>query len=344
MAHDVECDCTGNAETVMQMSKHWKLISILFAGVAAQGYAPASLSQSYPAKPVHIVIGYPPGGGTDATARLISQKLSEHVGQPVVVENRPGASGLIAIEKVAQSAPDGYTLVLIASSSILAHALSPVPSFDFERDLAPISLATVQPFVLLVNPVLPVRTVKDLVALAHRQPGKLNYGSSGVGGASHLAGELFHLLAKVKLVHVPYKGGGESVVAVAAGQIELTFASSTSALPLLTSGKLRALGVTTPKRTSLLPADVPTLAESGVPGYDHVVWYAILGRTGMPGDMVTRLNSTLAKIVNTSEMKESFRRQGLEAQTNTPPQLAALVRAEFVKNANLIKAANLKSE
>ncbi len=321
-------------------------VALLIAGANALGplHASALCAQEYPAKPIRMLVGYPAGGGTDVTARLLAVKLAEDLRQPVVVENRPGASGSIAIEQMSRASPDGYVVLMIASSSVLQSVLRPkVLRSDLERDLAPVSLVTIQPFVLLVHPSVPARNVKELIALARSQPGKLNYGSSGIGGGTHLAGEFFNLMAGVKLVHVPYKGGSESVVAAAAGQVDINFASTTSALPLLKSGRLRPLAVTSTKRASLMPS-IPTVAESALPGYDHSVWYGVLAPSGVPRDIVTRLNTAIRKAVDLLQTKEALKAQGLEPQTTTPEQFAALIRTEMVQNAKLIKVADLKAE
>jgi tripartite-type tricarboxylate transporter receptor subunit TctC len=252
----------------------------------------------------------------------------------------------LAIQAVATAPADGYTLLVMANSSVLAQALSALrgtPAHDIERDLAPVSAVAIQPLVLLVNPALPVKSVKEFVALVKAKPNAVNYGSSGIGGASHLAGELFNLLADVKLFHVPYKGGSESVVAAAAGTIQATFASTTSAKALMDSGKLRPLAVTSLNRTQLLPS-APSVNESGVAGYDAVVWYAVMVPTAVPAPIVGQLNTILAKIVMAPDMKEPFLRQGLEPQSGSPQQLRTMIRNEFVQSIKLIKAADLKPD
>ncbi len=319
---------------------------VLIAGAMALGtlHATHAAAQDYPVKPIRMLVGYPAGGGTDVTARLLAVRLAEDLRQPVVVENRPGATGSIAIEQTSRASPDGYVVLMMPSSSVLQSVLRPkLLRYDLERDLAPISLVTIQPFVLLVHPSVPVRNVKELIALARSRPGKLNYGSSGIGGGTHLAGEFFNLMAKVKLVHVPYKGGSESVVAAAAGDVDISFASTTSALPFLRSGRLRPLAVTSAKRASLMPS-IPTMGESALPGYDHSVWYGVLAPAAVPKDILARLNAAIRKAVDLPQTKEVLKAQGLEPQTNTPEQFAALIRAEIAQNAKLIKLADLKAE
>jgi tripartite-type tricarboxylate transporter receptor subunit TctC len=328
------------------MRKPGRKIFRLFVGIVACINLSIfdSSAQNYPVKPIRMVVGYGAGGGADVTARMVAQKLSEHLGQPVVVENRLGATGSIAAERVATSPADGYTLLMLVSGDTVLPALRAKLPYDLERDFAPVSLVSIGTYLLVVHPSVPARAVQELIALARAQPGKLNYGSSGVGGATHLPGELFNLMAKVNIVHVPYKGGSaESVIAAASGQVDMTFASITSALPLLGVGKLRPLAVTSTKRASLMPS-IPTLDESGLPGYDYSGWYGVIAPAGVPSDIIAWLNAVIVKAVNTPEMKESFNKQGREPQTNEPEQFAALIRSELAQNAKLAKLAGLKAE
>ena len=320
----------------------WKLLSALSIACLACAVLD-SLAQPYPAKPIRMVVGFAAGGATDATARIVSQKLSEQLGQPVVVENRTGAGGSIATERVATSPADGYTLLLMPASGAIDSALRAKLPYDLERDFAPVSLVVIGAYVLVVHPSVPVRNVAELTALARTRPGKLNYGSAGIGSTMHLAAELYKLMAKVEVVHVPYKGGADSVVANAAGQVDMSFPTLTTAVPLINAGKLRALAVTTAKRASLAP-EIPTLDESGLKGYDRNGWFGVLAPAGVPKDIVARLNAVIAKAVNTVEMKESLSRQGFEPQTGTPEQFAALIRGEIAQNAKLIRLAGIKAE
>ncbi len=316
---------------------------IVLALVQGAILSTSTWAQEYPGKPVRIIVGFPPGGGTDVTARMLAQKMSDRIGQPVLVENRTGAAGAISVQRVATSPPDGYTLLMMSSSSILQAALTARPQFDIERDLAPISVVTIGPFVLVVHPSIPVAGVKELVAFARARPGKLENGSSGVGGTSHLAGELFNLMAKTRLVHVPYKGGAESVVAAASGEVAICFASVTSALPLFRANRLKSLAVTTLVRVSLLP-DVPTLDESGLRGYDHSTWFSLLAPAGTPKHVVARLNGELVRALGTSDVQSALRNTGLEPFSTSPAQMVTMIRAEIEKNARLIALAGLKSE
>ena len=314
------------------------------AGIVAYVSLPVldALAQAYPAKPVRIVVGYSPGGGADTTARMLAQKLPEHLGQPVVVENRPGANAAIADEHVATSPPDGYTLLLMTASETITPAVRKLP-FDLERDLAPVSLVVTATFVLVVHPSVPARNVKKLISLARSHPGKLSYASAGVGGGAHLAGALFNLMANVNTIHVPYKGGGQSSIATASGQVDMNFLTIPSALPFLSSGRLRPLAVTTAKRATLMP-EVPTLDESGLAGYDRSSWHGLLAPAGVPKNIIAQLNAVIAKVANTSEMRELFRRRGVEPQTTTPEQFGALIHREIAENANLVKLTRAKAE
>ena len=301
-----------------------------------------SLAQSYPVKSIRIVVGYTPGGSTDTLARMVGQKLSENLGQPVIVENRPGASSSIANERVSKSSADGHTLLLLAYSAATLPALNSKLPYDLERDFAPIVLVARGTSVLVVNPSVPARNVAELIGLARSQPGKLNFGSDGVGSSATLAGGLFNLMAKVNIVEVAYKGAAEVIVATAAGQIEMSFPSMAASRSLLESGKLRPLAVTSGERSALLPS-IPTLNESGLPGYDRTSWYGLVAPAGVPKEIVARLNAVISKAVSTPEMKESFNKQGLEPQTKSPEAFAALIHSEIVESAKLIQATGVKA-
>ena len=322
----------------------WKTIQIL-TGIVALANLPAidSFAQNYPTKPIRLVVGFPPGGGPDVTGRVIAQKLTDNLGQTMVVENRPGAAGFIALERVATSSADGYTLLMMSSNDTALPALRTKLPFDLERDFAPVSLVTSGAMVLVVNSSMPARNVKELIALARAQPGKLKFGSGGAGGTVHLTAELFNSMAKVNIVHVPYKGSADIVVAIAAGQIDMSFPSITVAQPLLDAGKLKALAITSAKRMSSVPS-IPTLDESGLPGYDRYAWYGVAAPAGVPKAIIARLNTEIGKVVNTPEMKKSFEKQGLEVQTNTPEQYAAFIRSEIAQNAKLVQLAGVKPE
>ncbi len=317
---------------------------LLIAVMACCAALPASgaSAQNYPAKPVRLLVGFGPGG-TDTAARVFSQRISRHLGQSVVVENRPGASGAIATELVVTSPPDGYTLLLMPASGAIVSALRTNLPYNLERDLAPISLVASQAFVLVVHPSVPAHNVKELIALARARPGDLSYGSNGVGSALHFAAELFNSMANVKIVHIPYKGSAGSAIATVSGQIEMSYPGLASALPLLKSDKLRGLAVTSAKRSSLIPS-LPTIAESGLPGYERMTWFGVLAPVKAPKEIIVQLNAAIDKIINTSDMKDALNKQGLEPQTNAPEQFSALIQREIALNKKLIKTIGLKSE
>lgn len=304
--------------------------------------ATAAIAQTYPAKPVRIVVGFSAGGGTDVTARLLAQKLTEFLGQSVLVDNRPGSGGMIATEAVARSAPDGYTLLMVAAADVVQPAVRPKLSYDLERDFAPISNVVVVPFALVSHPSVPARNVKELIALARARPGQLNYASSGIGSSAHLSNELFNSMAKVSITHVPYKGVAEGVTALAGGQVDMVFGSFPATLPLYEAGKIRMLAVSTLKRTSVMPA-LPTVDESGVKGYERYGWYGVMAPAGVPKDTIAKLNAGIVKVTSTPEMRETLTRQGLDPQTNTPEQFAAFIRSELVQTAKLIKASGAQA-
>ena len=312
----------------------------LLAAVFAQTIASDAPAQSYPSKPIRILVGFAPGGGTDVTARLVAQKLSAELGQSVVVENRSGASGMIAADYVARQPADGYTLLMVASTTLINSVLR---GKSLEPDFDPVSLVTTAPLVLVVHPSVPARDVKQLIALARSRPGKLVFGSDGVGGTTHLAVELFSQMAKVKLVHVPYKGAGDTVVATASGQVDMTMASAPAALPLLRAGKYRALAVSSAKRSSLLP-EIPSMAEAALPGYEVPTFFGLIAPKGVPKDIIAKFNAAVVKVANTSEIKAAINKQGMEAQTNTPEQFTAFMRRMSKQVAELGKSAGIKLE
>lgn len=302
-----------------------------------------ALGQSFPAKPIRIIVGLAPGGAADVTARLVGQRLSEKLGQSVLVENRLGAGGSIATERVAASPADGYTLMMMTSSGPVLQAINPKVTYDLRRDLAAVSLAASGPWLIVGHPSVPAKNAKELIALARAQPGTLNYASSGLGGSSHLAGELFCLLGNIRMVHVPYKGGSEGAIAAARGEVDLSFSAIPSVLPLLESGKLKPLAVTSAQRASMLPL-LPTLRESGLKDYDYSIWVGVLAPAGIPKEIVAILNAGIGQVVNTPEMKVSLNKQGLDPRTSTPEQFAALIHSEIEQNRTLIQRAGVKPE
>ena len=299
-------------------------------------------AQSYPARPVRIVVGFSAGGGTDITARLVAQKLTEMLAQPVIVENRAGSGGMIATSYVAKAPPDGYTLLMIAAADVVQPALRQKLSYDLERDFAPVSLVVTVPFALVTHPAVPARNAKELIALARAHPAKLNYASSGIGSSAHLSNELFNSMARVRIVHVPYKGVSEGVTALASGQIDMIFASFPAVLALVDAGKIKAIGVSTPRRSAVMPS-LPTIHESGLAGYERYGWYGIVAPSGVPKEVVSKLNAAIVKALAMPELKDSLVKQGLEPLTNTPEQFATFIRDELVQTARLVEAAGAKA-
>lgn len=307
--------------------------------------APAVLAQgSYPNRPVTMLVGFAPGGGTDITARIIARHLSEGLGQQVVVENRPGAGGNIATELVAKAAPDGYVIGLtsVGPLAVAPHMLSKLP-YDPRVDLAPIGLAVTLPNVLVVHPSLAATSLAEFVKLAAAKPGSVTYGSSGVGGIGHLAGALLGLMARVDLVHVPYKGGSPAMTDLLGGQVQSIFATTATGLPHIKTGKIRALAVTGSRRSLILP-DVPTVAESGYPGYEASNWYAYVAPAKSPREIIARLNREIVRALNSVDVREQLAPHGIEPAPSTPDELARLIEREFEIWGRVVKQAGLKTE
>ncbi|MES3000517.1 MAG: tripartite tricarboxylate transporter substrate binding protein [Pseudomonadota bacterium] len=294
-------------------------------------------------KPITLCVGYPPGGGTDYVARLLAQRMSTLLDQQVIVLNLPGATGMIALERVAKSAPDGNTLVLMASGDTILPALRTNLPVDLRRDLAFVAPVVRGPLALVVNPALPVKSVADLVALAKAKPGVLNFGSPGVGNAQHLAGEAFDRAAGVKMVHVPFKGGAEATNGIISGDVQVGYLSIAPAMPLVQAGKLRLLAVTTKARSAAAP-DTPTIAELGFPGYDVSSWFGVAARAGTPRDVLLKLNDIITRALQGPEAKEALLKQGLEQMIETPDQFTATVQAAITHNAALARDIGLKAE
>jgi tripartite-type tricarboxylate transporter receptor subunit TctC len=305
------------------------------------GFGMAWGQGSYPSKPVRWIVPWPPGGGADTLTRLLSPRLSDALGQQIVVDNRGGAAGNIGAEMTAKAPPDGYTIAFAYSGT---HAISPsiYSKLPFkESDFAPIVWLSSVPQVLIVHPSLPIRTVKDLIALDRAKPGQLSYGSSGSGAINHLTGELFNYMTGTKLVHVPYKGGGPAAVALLAGEIELIFGEPASVVQFVKAGKLRAVAVTSGRRSLFLP-DLPTVAESGVPGYEVTSWNGVLAPAGTPPEIVRRLNTELNKIVAAPDMAKRMIEFGFEPVGGTPEKFGEWIHAETVKWAPIVKRAGIR--
>ena len=308
---------------------------LLSAGAAAQGY---------PAKPIRLIVGFAPGGSTDITARIIADRISNAVGQQVIVDNRAGAGGNIGADIVAKSIPDGHT-VLMATTGVMAlnHYLYTKLPYSAEKDLAPVTQIGSLPLILIVPESLPAKSVKELVAVAKSRPGKYSYGSSGVGGATHITAELFKALAAVDIVHVPYKGSGQMMADLLGGQVQIAFDQISSSIAHVKSGKLRALGISTAKRSALLP-DLQTIAEGGVTGYDATSWNGLAVRTGTPGAIVNRLQQETSKAMAAPDVKGKMSDLGIEPVGSTPGEFAAYIRAESGKWIPLFRKIGLEPQ
>jgi tripartite-type tricarboxylate transporter receptor subunit TctC len=312
----------------------------LVAGMALAGVAAA---QGFPSKTVTIVVGFEPGGGTDTVARIVAKTLSDNIHQQVVVENRAGAGGDIAVAYVAGAAPDGYTLVLanVGALAVNPHILK--TGYDPFKDLTPITMGVVFANVLVVQPSLGVKTLADYVKLARSQPGKITYASSGIGGAGHLAGELLKQVAKIDIVHVPYKGGGPAMQGFLGKQVDSFFATPVSSIKQIQAGKALAIATTGTKRAELLP-DVPTVAEAGYKGYEALNWYAFLGPKGLPKDVTNKLHGELVKALKAPEVLKNFEKQGVESQPGTPQELSAYMQREYDTWGKVVKQAGIKAQ
>jgi len=316
---------------------------ITTVALAAIGPSQA-LAQAYPTRPVRLVVPFPPGGSTDIVARIVAQRLGERIGQPLVVENRGGAGGTIGTEAVAKAAPDGYVLGFASTST---HAVAPAVyaklGYDPIKDFAPISLVAVTPYLLVVNPKVEVKSLKEFVAYVKPRPGKFNYASAGTGSTTHLAMEMLKSAAGLFILHIPYNGNGPAGTAVIAGDVEFLFGSLPAVLPHAKSGRVRALAVGTPKRSPALP-DVPTVAESGFPGFDASLWLAIMAPAGTPAAVVNRLNKEIVAVVRSPDAADALNKAGAEPTTSTPAELANMVKDGVRKYAAAVKRAGVKLE
>lgn len=311
---------------------------ILFIGLCH-----AALAQIYPTKPIRLIVPFAPGGGTDITARSIALKLTEAWGQQVVADNRPGANGTIGVDLAAKAAPDGYTLTMISSSHAVNVSLYAKLPYNLLKDLAPVTQATSQPYSLVINPSVPAKSVTELIAHAKAKPGTYNYGSSGAGGLSHLAGALFGSLAGINIVHIPYKGGNPALIDVIAGQIQMLFSTLLQANPHVKAGKLRALAVTTTKRSPAAP-DLPTMMEAGVAGYEVAQWYGILAPAKTPPAIIGKLNQEIARILHQPDVKDRLAADGSVAVGSRSEQFGAHVRSEVAKWGKIVKQIGLKAD
>ncbi|NUA26679.1 tripartite tricarboxylate transporter substrate binding protein [Cupriavidus basilensis] len=325
----------------MISTKRWLAAAV--AATAALTMPALTLAQAFPAKPVKIVVPYPPGGTNDIVVRLLAQKLGDSMGQPFVVENKPGASGNLGAEQVARAAPDGYTLLLVTTGHSIHPSLYKNLRYSIKTDLTPVSELTRGPMLVMVTPSLPYKTVQDVIAAAKAKPGSINFGSAGNGSSTHLATELLSSMAGVKMTHIPYSGSAPAMADVMAGNAQLVMDLMFSALPQVNGGKLRAIAITGAKRSPLLP-NVPTVAESGVPGFETLAWNGLMAPASTPKPIIDKLNAEIHKALDAPEMKERLRAQGFEPSPGTPEQFGALIRSEIDRWAKVVKTSGAKVE
>ena len=314
--------------------------SIAFALVFSPA---AALAQAYPVKPIRMILSFPPGGPTDITGRLIAQKLSEQLGQSVVPENRPGAAGNLGLELGAKAAPDGYAITLTAPPLAVSPSLYAKLNYDAVRDFAPVSLVAAIQNIMVVHNSVPAKNVKEFVALARRNPGKLNFSSSGAGSTNHLASEMLKGRFKLDMVHVPFKGSSPALVALMSGEVDFGTMATPGAIPIVRANKVRPLAVLSEKREPALP-DVPTMAESGVNDFVVPIWYGILAPAGTPREIVNRLNSEILKALASADMKQRLAASGVEPLTSTPEQFADFIKSEIARYAKVVKDAGIKAQ
>lgn len=318
--------------------------SALSASLLAAAALPApARAQAYPTRPVKLVVPFPPGGPVDTTARAIAPKLTEYLKQQVLVDNRAGAGGIVGAEIASKAPADGHTLFVCAIHHSVLPSLRPSLPYNIESDFVPVSFGAMFPVILVAHPSLPARTVPELIAYAKQNPGKLAYGSAGNGGGTHLAGELFASIAGVDLLHVPYKGSAPAMTDLIGGQVQLMFADAPTALPQIRSGRVRPIGVASPKRTALLP-ELPTIAEAGVAGYEAYSWAAFVAPAATPREVVARLNADIVRALSQPDVKQRLLEAGAEAMPTTPEQFARLLKAEMTKWAKVIKERNIQAD
>ena len=318
-----------------------KVFAVMAAVCAMAGVVHAA--DTYPSRPIRMIVAYPPGGGTDQVGRVLADQLTMTLGQNVVVDNRGGATGNIGTELAARAVPDGYTLLMgnVAPNAVNVSLFKKL-GFDPVKDFAPVSLVAVTPNILVAHPSMPVKTIKELIAYAKAKPGTLNFPSAGVGSSSHLAGEMLKSLAGISMVHIPFKGGGPALVAVIAGEVQIMFATMPAAMPHVKSGKVKPVAVTTAKRSQAMP-ELPTIAESGVKGYEASTWYGLLAPARTPPAIVTRLHADTVKIL-AGPTRQRLEAQGFEPEGGTPAEFAAYIKTEIVKWAKVIKDAGIPAE
>ena len=318
---------------------------VLLLGVTSVMAQPASTGsgQAYPARPIRIIVPQSPGASTDITARLVAQGLNEAFRQPVIVDNRPGSSGIAGTELVARAAPDGYTLMVVASSFAINPALGRKMPFDSIRDFTTITQLSKFPNMLAAHPSAPVKTLQDVIALAKAKPGQLNYASAGVATGTHMTVELLKFMTGIELLHVPYKGGGPAMTAAMGGQTQLVVGTSVGLLPHVRAGRLRAIAITSAQRSAAAP-EIPTFAESGAPGYEHEPWNGMFGPAGMPKPVLARVNAEVVRVLQSPDVKKVFERDGADIVGSTPEQFGIVLKAEIAKWTKVAKAAGIKAE
>ncbi len=321
---------------------HSRSIHLAIVLLATAAFA-NTVAQDYPSKPVRIIVPFAPGGGTDLSARIIAQKLSESLGANFVVENRPGAAGIVGTETVAKSKPDGYTMLVVSSSHAMNPAMYEKMPYDTARDFAPISLLMSGPTLVVAHPSLPAKNARELIALAKARPGTLTFASAGHGTPPHMAGELFKALAKIDILHIPYKGNGPAYTDLMAGQVSLMFPNIATSLPYAKSGRMRAIGVGSKQRSAIAP-EIPTIHESGLPGYEMSSWFGLLAPAGTPPTVASRLQQEITRIFKQADVRDKLLAQGVEPVGSTPQEFTVFLAAETTQWAKIIKSSGLKPE
>ena len=328
-------------------TKHCQHLQIVFTAtlvlIAGAVFACAAFCQDYPAKPIRLIVPFAPGGGVDITARLLAQSLSVNLGQQVVIDNRGGAGGIVGMELAARAAPDGYTLLMSHVGFTAMPGLYKKLPFDPVKDFAGVVVAVSGVYVLVVNPAVPMKSVQELIAYAKANPGKLGFASAGTGSSIHLAGELFKRMAGLELLHVPYKGAAPALTEVVAGEVQMMFGTATNTLPMVKAGKLRALAVTSAKRSALAP-ELPTVAESGLPGFEVVGWYGLAAPVKTPRPLVARINADTNRALQSTDLVERLRVQGLEPVGGTPEEATELIRNDVARWTKVIRDAGIQAE
>lgn len=324
--------------SIKRSIRHYAPVGLIACAVLGMSGA---LAQGYPARPVRVIVPQSAGGSTDLVARAVGQRMADNLGQPMVVDNRPGAGSINGTDIAAKATPDGYTLLIVAASFTITPNIRKKVPYDVLRDFTPISQLVTLPHILVVHPSLPVKSVKELIAMAKAQPGVLNFASSGIGTSTHMATELFMYLTGTKMVNIPYKGGSPGMTALLGGQVQLYFAAISTAIPHVRSGRLRPLAVSTAKRSVVVP-EYPTMQEAGVPGYEHASWVGMLAPDKTPRAVITQLNREAIKVLQMADVKTLLLRSGVETLGSSPTEFDSLIRTEFAKWARVVKAAGIE--